>query len=102
MGKVRKLKLKPSARDRRRYFLVRSSNARVEDAILDYIGILGFARSAYLKINVSREKKWNLGRGYMIGSCLVKSLDDVRAGLALVGVRIEKVSGTLRGLRASG
>ena len=101
MVKVRKLKLRPSARDKRRYFLVRSSNAKVENAILDYVGILGFAKAAYLKVDVSREKKWKLGKGYIIGSCLVKSLDDVRAGLALTGVRIEKVSGTLKGLRAS-
>ena len=101
MVKVRKLKLRPSARDKRRYFLVRSSNAKVEDAILDYVGILGFAKAAYLKVDVSREKKWKLGKGYMIGSCLVKSLDDVRAGLALAGVRIEEVSGTMKGLRAS-
>lgn len=100
MAKVKRLKLRPSARDRRRYFLVRASNADVEVAILDYVGILGFARSAYLEVDVSRERKWKLGRGYMIGSCLVKSLDEVRAALALAGIRIERVSGTLRALRA--
>ena len=101
MVKIKKLKLKPSARDKRRYFLVRAKSSDVEDAILDYVGILGFARSAYLKVDVSRDKKWNLKRGLIIGSCLVKSLDEVRASLALVGIRIERVSGTLRGLRES-
>ena len=36
----------------------------------------------------------------MVGSCLVKSLDDVRASLAFAGIKIEKVSGTLKGLSA--
>jgi hypothetical protein len=94
-NKIKKLKLRPSARDKRRYFLVRASNAKVEDAILDYIGVLGFAKSAYLEV---RGSKVSASRGYVIGSCLVKSLDDIRAGLALAGMRIEKVSGTLRGL----
>ena len=34
-----------------------------------------------------------------VGSCLVKSLNDIRASLAFVGIRIEKVSGTLKGLK---
>ena len=93
-NKIKKLKLRPSARDKRRYFLVKTSNEKVEDAILDYIGILGFARSAYLKV-VTKDFS-----GYLVGSCLVKSLDEIRAGLALAGIRIERVSGTLKGLKA--
>ena len=38
------------------------------------------------------------GAGRVIGSCWVKSLEDVRAALSFVGIRIEKVSGTLKGL----
>jgi len=93
VGKIKKLKLKPSARDKRRYFLVRATNARVETLILEYIGVLGFAKSAYMKVN-SKEFP-----GQLIGSCLVKSLDDVRAALAFGGIKIEKVSGTLKGLK---
>ena len=93
MKKVKRLKLKPSARDKRRYFLVGATNAKVEAAILEYLGILGFAKSAYMKVN-SRDFK-----GKTIGSCLTKSLIEVRAALAFVGIRIEKVSGTLKGLR---
>jgi len=92
MAKTKKLKLKPSARDKRRYFLVRSSNARIEKALLEYIGVLGLAKSAYLKINAKDFP------GKTVGSCLRKSLNDVRAALALAGIRIEKVSGTLKGL----
>jgi hypothetical protein len=89
----KKLKLKPSARDKRRYFLVRASNADVEAAILEYIGVLGFAKAAYMKV-VTRDFP-----GKLVGSCLVKSLEDVRASLAMAGIGIEKVSGTLKGLK---
>lgn len=96
-NKLKKLKLRPSARDKRRYFLVRASNGKVEDAILDYVGVLGFARAAYMQVVGCRLQV--AGRGYIVGSCLAGSLDEVRAALALAGVRIEKVSGTLKGLR---
>lgn len=94
MGKAKKLKLKPSARDKRRYFLVGVSNEKVEAAILKYIGVLGFGRAAYRQVSGVRCQV----SGYIVGSCLVKSLEDVRAALALDGIRIEKVSGTLKGL----
>ena len=93
-NKIKKLKLRPSARDKRRYFLARASNNKVEDAILDYIGILGFAKSAYMKVST------NEFPGMLVGSCLACSLEEVRASLALVGVKIERVSGTLKSLKA--
>ena len=93
--RVKKLKLRPSARDKRRYFLVRARNAEVEDAILDYVGVLGFAKAAYMKV-VTKDFP-----GMLVGSCLVKSLDEVKAALVLAGIRVEKVSGTLRGLKFS-
>jgi hypothetical protein len=96
MVKIKKLRLRPSARDKRRYFLVRASNADIENAILDYVGVLGFARAAYVKI-VTKDFP-----GMLVGSCLVGSLNEVRAALALVGIGIEKVSGTLKGLKTSG
>ncbi len=123
MVKIKKLKLKPSARDKRRYFLVKASNAKVESAILEYVGTLGFAKSAYMEIQNSElrplrsqnsvdgksrtqnsELRFQRGTGegereFIIGSCLVKSLEDVRAALALAGIKIEKVSGTLKGLK---
>ena len=37
--------------------------------------------------------------GKVVGSCLAKSLDDVRTALALEGIKIEKVSGTIKGLK---
>ncbi len=89
--KQTKLKLKPSARDNRRYFIVFGKNEDIEKAILDYIGILGMAKSAYMKIKEDN--------GKLIGSCKRESLNDVQAGLALAGFKIEKVSGTLKGLK---
>ena len=89
--KTKKLKLKPSARDKRRYFLVNGkSNEKVEKAILDYIGVLGMAKSAYMFVKKSK--------GNVVGSCLRQSLNDVRASLGFVGIQIVKVSGTLKGL----
>ncbi|MCK5320986.1 hypothetical protein KAJ38_00225 [Candidatus Pacearchaeota archaeon] len=93
MVKGKKLNLKPSARDKRRYFLVRATNEKVEAAILEYVGVLGFAEAAYMKVRTEDFP------GKLVGSCLVKSLERVRAALALAGIRIEKVSGTLKGLR---
>ena len=92
--KVKRLKLRPSARDKRRYFLVRATNAKVEKAILEYVGVLGFGKSAYKQVTGVRCQM----SGGIVGSCLVKSLEDVRAALAFAGIKIEKVSGTLKGL----
>ena len=88
--KRKRLKLKPSARDKRRYFLVSASNAKVEAAILEYVGVLGLAKSCYMYVKKAKGKS--------VGSCVVKSLDDVRAALAFAGIKIEKVSGTLKSL----
>ena len=90
---VKKLRLKPSAKDKRRYFLVRATNEKVEATILEYIGVLGFAEAVYMKVNTSEFP------GKLVGSCLVKSLENVRASLALAGIKIEKVSGTLKALK---
>ncbi len=95
--KAGKLKLKASARDNRRYFIVSSldvgdvSNERIERAILDYIGVLGLAKSAYMFVKKKNEKK-------LVGSCLRESLNDVRASLAFYGMKIDRVSGTIKGL----
>ena len=90
--KTKKLKLKPSARDKRRYFLSSStSNEKLEKAILEYIGVLGFAKSAYMFVKKSK--------GNVVGSCLRQGLNDVRASLGFAGIQIFKVSGTLKGLK---
>jgi hypothetical protein len=91
--KIKKLKLKPSARDKRRYLIIsEKSNLKIENAILEYIGVLGFAKSAYMKVNTEKFS------GKTVGSCLSLGLNDVRAALGLAGIKVEKVSGTLKGL----
>jgi hypothetical protein len=92
MVKIKRLKLKPSSRDKRRYFLIGANNAKVEAAILEYIGVLGFAKSAYMVVSAKGFS------GKTVGSCLTKGLNDIRAALAMAGIRIEKVGGTLKGL----
>jgi|TARA_B100002003_G_C13939895_1_gene456164 RNase P/RNase MRP subunit POP5 len=88
----RRLKLKPSSRDKRRYFLVGASNSKIEAAILEYIGVLGFSKSAYMPVSTKNFP------GKTVGSCLTKNLNDIRAALTMARIRIEKVSGTLKGL----
>ena len=91
MVATKRLKLKPSARDKRRYFLVSGgSNEKIEKAILEYLGVLGFAKSAYLYVKKSK--------GRVVGSCLRGAVEDIRAALAFKKMKIEKVSGTLKGL----
>jgi RNase P/RNase MRP subunit POP5 len=85
-----KLKLKVSAKDKRRYFYMNSSDKKkIEKSILDYIGILGFSKSAFMFVEID---------GKLIGSCLRESLEDVRASLAFAKIKIQKVSGTIKGL----
>ena len=85
------LKLKSSAKDNRRYLIISASNEKIEEAILKYIGVLGFAKAAYMKVD---EKN-----GKTIGAVKRESLEDVKAALVLAGINVEKVSGTLAGLK---
>ena len=91
MKPVKKLRLKPSAKDNRRYLIINETdNKKIEKAIFDYIGILGFAKSGYLQV-----KKEN---GKIIGSVKREEIEKVKAALTLAGISILRISGTLRGL----
>lgn len=79
--------LKPSLRENKRYLLVEASKEQVEQAILDFIGILGYAKAGVMFpstgiLAVNRE-----------------ALDSIRASLVLAGIKIKRVSGTIKGLR---
>jgi len=83
-------KLKPSLRENKRYLLLETSASKeeIEQAILDYIGALGFAKTglSFIKNNilaVNREK-----------------VNEVRAALCLFHklIKIARVSGTIKGL----
>lgn len=88
--KKKKLNLKPSARDRRRYFIVNASPELVMKAILDYIGVLGLSNSSYEPV---------MSGNTVIHSCLAESLENVRASLAFANIEIKKVSGTIKSLK---
>lgn len=81
-------KLNPSARLKKRYLLIDSEKARVERAILDYIGILGWAKAS--PVFVSGKKT--------ILAIDRKEILNVRAALEAAGLRVLRVSGTLKGL----
>lgn len=85
------LKIKPSVRLNRRYLLISGTKEEIERAILDYIGILGWARAAPLFVSSSN--------GKTVLAVAREELTNVRAGFALQDkVKILRVSGTLKGL----
>ena len=88
-----KLKAKSSARIKTRYLLIESESKKdVEKAILDYIGILGWAKATPVFLNTTTSK--------LILSINRKELVNVRAALELSEAKIKvlRVSGTLKGL----
>ncbi len=87
-----KLKIKPSAKLKKRYLLVQASKSGIEKAILDYIGILGYAKAAPHFVNTKNKN--------LVLAIETKSLQDIRAAFELSSekIKILKVSGTLKGL----
>ncbi|MBU0466481.1 MAG: hypothetical protein KJ718_04040 [Nanoarchaeota archaeon] len=88
-----KLKTKPSAKIKRRYLLLEANSKKeIENTILDYIGILGWARAA--PHFVKKENK-------IILAIERKSLNEIRAAFELSPnkIKVIKVSGTLKGLK---
>lgn len=81
--------LPPTMRERRRYLLLKSQQKKVENAILKYIGELGYAKANPMFI-----QKGN----YLILSISHDQLNDVRAGLALASIECLGVSGTIEAL----
>jgi RNase P/RNase MRP subunit POP5 len=78
-------KLKPSMRENKRYLIVDGKKEDMEKAILDFIGILGYAKAGVM----------------FIGNILAvnrEMLDEVRSALLLAGLNIKRVSGTISGL----
>lgn len=87
------LKLKPSSKIKRRYLLLSAnSKGEIEKAILDYIGILGWAKATP---NFIKNKE------NIILAINRRSLDDVKSAIELsnLNIRILKISGTLKGLK---
>lgn len=91
-----RLKQKPSNKTHRRYLLIENSEEEeIKKIILDYIGILGWAKAdpIFVKDNKLRKK-------VLILAVERKSVEDIRASFELCNekVKIIKVSGTLKGL----
>ncbi len=81
-------KLKPSMRENKRYLLVDAGKDEVEKAILDFIGILGYAKAGIAFpasgiVAVNREE-----------------VDRVRSALVSAGINVKRVSGTIKGVKA--
>jgi RNase P/RNase MRP subunit POP5 len=90
------LKLKPSAKTSNRYLLISGSKESIEKAILDYIGILGYAKANPRIVKKSgKNNVLAVDRG---------ELDKVRGAFAIASDKIQviKVSGTLKGLGVRG
>ena len=87
------LKLKSSARENKRYLILKGNKSEIEKAILDYIGIWGWAKAAPVWVY---NKKENL-----ILAVNRKEVEKIKASFAICNDKIEvlRVSGTLKGLK---
>lgn len=86
--------LKPSHREKKRYLLLEGTDEKsIDGAILDYVGILGYAKASP-KIVIKNKKN-------LILAVNRKELDKIRAAFLLSGknIKILKVSGSLKKLR---
>lgn len=88
-----KLKIRATGRKNKRYLLLKAnSKNEVEEAILDYIGILGWSKAAPLFVK-------SIGNKIII-AINREEINNVRAAFELYSEKIEilNVSGTLKGL----
>lgn len=87
--------LKPSMKENKRYLLIKGNNLRenIEKAILDFIGVLGMSKTGLGWIKKDKNSA--------IISINREAVDNVRASLTVwpEKMSVEKVSGTLKGLR---
>lgn len=86
------LKLKPSARENKRYILVKGSRYNIEKAILEFIGVLGWAKASPVFVSEVADE---------VVLCINnKALNNVKAAFSLAKneLKVLRVSGTLKGL----
>ena len=89
-------KLKPSHREKKRYLVIEGKDAgkeTIEKVILDYLGVLGLAKSSPQVIKKSENK--------LILAINREALDNVRAAFLISGknLKISKVSGSLKNVK---
>ncbi len=86
-----KLKVMPSEKINRRYLLIDADKEIVEKAILDYIGILGYAKASPVFVKHDKMTILSINR---------EEINNVRAALEISEnkIKVLRVSGTLKGL----
>lgn len=88
--------LKPSMKENKRYLLVKGKNLRenIEKAILEFAGILGMSKTGLSFIKTDKD--------FSVISVNREAVDLVRASLCVFHekLEVEKVSGTLKGLKS--
>ena len=92
-----KIKIKPSEKSKRRYILLaHTTKKEVESIILDYLGILGWA-----KANPFFVSQKNKDSNYLILAIDRKQLENIRAAFEIskTKAKIIRVSGTIKGLK---
>lgn len=87
--------LKPSAREKKRYLLVKGNNLKtnIEKAVLDFVGVLGLSKCGLSFVKSS-------GNSAVI--CVNReAVNSVRASLCVFKdkMEVERVSGTIKGLK---
>jgi|SRR3989344_2924953 len=89
--KPRKLKLKPSLKENKRYLLIDSDNKKkIEKALIEYLGIKEFSRLGLVFLSINNKPVLAINR---------EKLYDTRAALCLAGIRTLRVFGTLKKLK---
>jgi RNase P/RNase MRP subunit POP5 len=88
--------LKPSHREKKRYLLIAGTEANkkaIDEAILEYVGILGYAKASPKVILTQKDK--------LILAINRKELDKVRAAFILSGkkIQVKKISGSIKNLK---
>lgn len=84
------LKIEHTQRMNRRYLLVDAGEQKVKEAILEYVGILGWARASPVFVKESGRDVVTINR---------EEINDIRAALTFGKINVLKVSGTLKGLK---
>lgn len=89
------MKIKASGKIRRRYLLIEAgSRKEIESAILDYIGILGWARASPVFVDMKKRNE------KIVLSVDRAEVENVRAAFCASKnkIRVIRVSGTIKGL----
>jgi RNase P/RNase MRP subunit POP5 len=85
-----KLKSKPSQRIKKRYLLIEGKKDDVERAILDYLGILGYAKASPLFVPFKGDTS------KLILAVDRSEINNIRAAFELVkSIKVLRVSGTI-------